>query len=71
MAEAKKNILTPDGLKALEDELQELKVVRVKRSHRRSKKQENRATYQRTQNMMQQKTNREIWKPVSKRLKRS
>ena len=42
MAEAKKNILTPDGLKALEDELQELKVVRVKRSHRRSKKQENR-----------------------------
>ena len=24
MAEAKKNILTPDGLKALEDELQEL-----------------------------------------------
>ena len=30
MAEAKKNILTPDGLKALEDELQELKVVRPK-----------------------------------------
>ena len=30
MAEAKKNILTPDGLKALEDELQELKVVRRK-----------------------------------------
>ena len=30
MAEAKKNIVTPDGLKALEDELQELKVVRRK-----------------------------------------
>lgn len=30
MAEAKKNILTPAGLKALEDELQELKVVRRK-----------------------------------------
>ena len=30
MAEAKKNILTPDGLKSLEDELQELKVVRRK-----------------------------------------
>ncbi|MCI5623496.1 transcription elongation factor GreA [Anaerostipes sp.] len=30
MAEVKKNILTPAGLKALEDELQELKVVRRK-----------------------------------------
>ena len=30
MAEAKKNILTPAGLKALEDELQELKVVKRK-----------------------------------------
>ena len=30
MAEAKKNILTTDGLKALDDELQELKVVRRK-----------------------------------------
>ena len=71
MAEAKKNILTPDGLKALEDELQELKVVRVKRSHRRSKKQENRVTYQRTRNMMQPKMNSVIWKHVSKRSKRS
>lgn len=71
MAEAKKNILTPDGLKALEDELQELKVVRVKRSHRRSKKQENRVTYQRTRNMMQPKMNSVTWKHVSKRSKRS
>ena len=31
MAEAKKNILTPDGLKALEDELQDLKVTNVKK----------------------------------------
>ena len=69
MAEAKKNILTPDGLKALEDELQELKVV--KRSHRRSKKQENRVTYQRTRNMMQPKMNSVTWKHVSKRSKRS
>ena len=30
MAEAKKNILTPDGLKALEDELQDLKVNKRK-----------------------------------------
>lgn len=30
MAEAKRNILTPAGLKALEDELQELKVVKRK-----------------------------------------
>lgn len=30
MAEAKKNILTKDGLQALEDELQELKVVKRK-----------------------------------------
>lgn len=30
MAEVKKNILTPAGLKALEDELQELKVVKRK-----------------------------------------
>ena len=30
MAEAKKNILTPDGIYAIEDELQELIVVRLK-----------------------------------------
>ena len=35
MAEAKKNILTPDGLKALEDELQELKVENINLLHSR------------------------------------
>ena len=71
MAEAKKNILTPDGLKALEDELQELKVVRRKEIAQKIKKQENRVTYQRTRNMMQPKMNSVIWKHVSKRSKRS
>ena len=58
MAEAKKNILTPDGLKALEDELQELKVVRRKEIAQKI-------------NMMQPKMNSVIWKHVSKRSNRS
>ena len=70
MAEAKKNILTPDGLKALEDELQELKVVRRKEIAQ-LKKLVSRVTYQRTQNMMQPKMNSVIWKHVSKRSNRS
>ena len=68
MAE-KKNILTYAGLKQYEDELQNLKVVREKKLPRRSKRQENRAIYQKMQNMMQQKMNREISSFVSKNWK--
>jgi transcription elongation factor GreA len=71
----KKNILTYQGLKKLEDELQDLKVVRrkevVRKLHRRSKKQENREIFPRTLSMMQQKMSREISKLVSKILKKS
>ena len=52
----KKNILTYQGLKKLEDELQELKVVKRKEI---------------AQKIMQQKTSREISKPASKTLKKS
>ena len=65
----KKNILTYQGLKKLEDELQELKVVR--RKEVAAKIKENRETFPRTLSMMQQKTSREISKPVSKTLKKS
>ena len=41
----KKNILTYQGLKKLEDELQELKVVRRKEVAARSKRRENRETF--------------------------
>ena len=52
MAEVKKNILTEEGLKALESELQDLKV---------------RETFPRTPSMMQQKKSREISNFESKR----
>ena len=58
MAE-KKNILTYTGLKKYEDELHDLKVINARRSHRRSKRRESRATCLRTLSMMQQKMNRE------------
>jgi transcription elongation GreA/GreB family factor len=64
MAEAKKRLLTYAGLKALEDELENLKVV--KRKEVAGKKPESRETFQRTQNTMRQKMSREISKPVSK-----
>ena len=60
----KKNILTYQGLKKLEDELQELKVVRRKEVAAKIKEA-------RTLSMMQQKTSREISKPASKTLKKS
>ena len=41
----KKNILTYQGLKKLEDELQELKVVRRKELLPRSKRRENRRPF--------------------------
>ena len=73
--EEKKNLLTYAGLKKLEEELHDLKVVKRKevaeKLPRRSKKQENRETYQRMQSTMQQKMNRETLKHVSKKSRRS
>ena len=67
----KKNILTYQGLKKLEDELQESKSSKKKRSCcRRSKRQESRETFPRTLSTMQQKTSREISKPVSKSIEK-
>ena len=79
--EEKKNLLTYAGPKKLEEELHDLKVVKrkevaekikedVKKLPVRSKKQENRATFQRMQNTMQQKMSREISKHVSKKSKK-
>ena len=65
MAEAKKRLLTYAGLKALEDELENLKVVKRKEVAGKIKP-ESRETFQRTQNTMRQKMSREISKPVSK-----
>ena len=61
----KKNILTYQGLQKLEDELQNLKVVR------RTKRQESRETYLRTLSMMQQKMSSVISKQESNRLRKS
>ena len=61
--EAKKNILTYEGLRKYEDELHELN---VKKLLRKSKKQENRVTYPKMLNTMQQKTNSVTSKPVLK-----
>jgi len=71
MAEAKKRLLTYAGLKAIEDELENLKVVREKKLQVRSKRQESRGTFPRTLSMMQRKTSREISKPVSRSLRQS
>jgi greA: transcription elongation factor GreA len=71
MAEAKKNILTPDGLKALEDELQELKVVRRKEIAQKIKEAREQGDLSENANMMQPKMNSVTWKHVSKRSKRS
>ena len=71
MAEAKKRLLTYAGLKALEDELETLKVVKRKEVQLRSKRQESREIFPRMQSMMRQKMNKEISKRVSKNLKAS
>lgn len=65
----KKNILTYQGLKKLEDELQELKVVRRKEVAAKIKEAREQETFPRTLSTMQQKTSREISKPASKTLK--
>ena len=61
MAEAKKRLLTYAGLKALEDELENLKVVKRKEVAGKS-----REIFPRMLSMMQQRTSREISRPVSK-----
>ena len=64
MAEAKKRLLTYAGLKAIEDELENLKVVKRKEVAGKIKEA-------RTLSMMQRKTSREISKPVSRSLRQS
>ena len=70
MAE-KKTLLTYAGLKALEEELENLKVVRRKEVAAKIKEAREQATYQKTQNTMQQKMNSVILKHVLKRLRKS
>ena len=71
--EAKKKLLTYAGLKALEEELENLKVVKRKEV---AAKLENRETYQRMRSMMLQKMSSVIlrlvsrsWKQFSRTLK--
>ena len=65
----KKSMLTGEGLKKLQDELQDLEVVQLKEVAQ--KKQENRAIYQKMPSMMLQEKNREILFPELKRLRKS
>ena len=69
--EEKKRILTYTGLKKLEEELENLKVVKRKEvADEKLKKQENRETYQRMQSTMQQKMNSATSKHGSKSWRR-
>ena len=68
--EEKKNLLTYAGLKKLEDELHDLKVVKRKEVAEKIK-EENRVTFLRMLNMMQQKMSRETSKQESKKSKKS
>ena len=69
--EEKKNLLTYAGLKKLEEELHDLKVVKRKEVAEKIKEARDRATYLRMRNTMQRKTNRETLKHVSKKSRRS
>ena len=64
----KKNILTYEGLKRYEDELQNLKVVKRKEVAQKIK-EGSRGTYLRTRSMMLRKTSREISSFVSRSLR--
>lgn len=68
--EEKKNLLTYAGLKKLEEELHDLKVVKRKEVAEKSKKPESRAIFRKMQSMMQRKMNRETSKHVLKKLKK-
>ena len=67
--EEKKNLLTYAGLKKLEDELHDLKVV--KRKEVAGKIKEAREQGDLSENMMQQKMSRETSKQESKKSKKS
>ena len=67
MEEAKKNLLTYAGLRKLEDELHDLKVVKRKEVAGKIKE----AREQGDLSEMQQKTSREISRHVSRRSRRS
>ena len=68
----KKNILTYQGLQKLEDELQNLKVVRRKEVAQKIKEaREQGETYLRTLSMMQQKMSSVISKQESNRSRKS
>ena len=71
MEEAKKNLLTYAGLRKLEDELHDLKVVKRKKLQERLKRPESRETFLRTLSTMQLKMSREISRHVSRRSRRS
>ena len=64
MAE-KKQVVTYTGLKKIEEELQDLKVINVERLLPRSRKQESRETYLRMLSMMRQRTSSVISKQES------
>ena len=66
MAEAKKRLLTYAGLKALEDELENLKVVKRKEVAAKIKEAREQGDLQRMQSMMRPKMNREISRRGSK-----
>lgn len=67
----KKNILTYQGLQKLEDELQNLKVVRRKEVAQKIKEAREQGTYLRTLSMMQQKMSSVISKQESNRSRKS
>ena len=67
----KKNLLTYEGLKKLEDELQDLKVVQRKEIAQKIKRQESRATCLRTPSTTQPRTNSVTSRPESSRSRRS
>ena len=69
--EEKKNLLTYAGLKKLEEELHDLKVVKRKEVAGKIKEEESRETCPRMQSTMQLKMSREISKRVLKKLRKS
>ena len=69
--EEKKNLLTYAGLKKLEDELHDLKVVKRKEVAGKIKEAREQGDLLRMLNMMQQKMSRETSKQESKKSKKS
>lgn len=69
--EAKKTLLTYTGLKKLEDELENLKVVKRKEVAGKIKEAREQGDLQRTLSTMQQRTSSVISRHVSKNLRKS